>query len=655
MNAFTTLYDEFIITGVGFLVTGGSAGAVIAALQSLLNDYLTDNNLHANMANKALNRMESRVGAIQKVWDEVDKEWGILKRQTDDLQADIDAYEARRQAAACLTPAAVDDLYIVDCNSDAPPMNPLESDENVPPGAVIEWLGQVGGPHPDPERDETTTIRIYRIRVPNAFGGEDWLSNKATVTIKEVCGDTPPPPGNPCANPGGYRQRLTESHRQQSGDDSYEITLQCGSRDPNDIVGPSGVGEEHWIGSNKTLDYMIRYENDPKEASAPAAVVRITETLDADLDFSSFRLGTMGFGDTIINEAVGLTSFQARLDFVAELGIYIDVSAGFDTVAGEAFWVLKSIDPATGEVPFDPFLGFLPPNKDGSEGQGYVSYSIKPKANAVTGDVVTAVANIVFDQNQTIATNQVDPHDPSQGTDPAKEALVTLDAGGPTSSVAAMSAQSFPGFIATWTGEDDAGGSGVGEYDVYVSKDGGPFTSWLTGTKLTEARFTEAEAGHAYAFYSMAVDRVGHREEAPETADAETTIHDPMRVEQVNLPSGPIRQVEVVFSKAMTLESMIADGSIAQAVAMVDQARQPVALAGETFAYDVASQTLTVSWQDALPAGLYAVELDGAELTGEGGEQLLGASSPSDTDCLPCRLSRPRGRTSKSTPIPYRH
>lgn len=36
------------------------------------------------------------------------------------------------------------------------------------------------------------------------------------------------------------------------------------------------------------------------------------------------------------------------------------------------------------------------------------------------------MALITFDSQETIATNQVDPHDPSQGTDPGKECLNTI-------------------------------------------------------------------------------------------------------------------------------------------------------------------------------------------------------------------------------------
>src|SRR5207248_3170210 len=90
-----------------------------------------------------------------------------------------------------------------------------------------------------------------------------------------------------------------------------------------------------------------------------------------------------------------------------------------------------------------------------------------------------------------IATDQVSETDPTQGTDPNKQALNTIDAVAPTSSVAALPPETAGANIAvSWSGQDDAGGSGVGSYDVYVSADGGQtFTRWLEHTTLTGATY----------------------------------------------------------------------------------------------------------------------------------------------------------------------
>jgi len=59
---------------------------------------------------------------------------------------------------------------------------------------------------------------------------------------------------------------------------------------------------------------------------------------------------------------------------------------------------------------------------------GHVSYTIRPKRGLPGGTQIRNVAMITFDVNPPIATDQVDPHDPSRGTDPEKQALVTIDA-----------------------------------------------------------------------------------------------------------------------------------------------------------------------------------------------------------------------------------
>ena len=83
----------------------------------------------------------------------------------------------------------------------------------------------------------------------------------------------------------------------------------------------------------------------------------------------------------------------------------------------------------------DALTGFLPPEDGTGRGQGFISYIVEPKTGLPTGATIRNIARITFDANDPIDTNQVDPHDASKGTDPAKEAFNTIDAGPPTSSV----------------------------------------------------------------------------------------------------------------------------------------------------------------------------------------------------------------------------
>ena len=68
----------------------------------------------------------------------------------------------------------------------------------------------------------------------------------------------------------------------------------------NDIIGPAGYGDAHFISPHIRLDYKIRFENHPN-ATAPAQRVLIRTMLDEDLDVRTFRIGNYGFSDFVRN------------------------------------------------------------------------------------------------------------------------------------------------------------------------------------------------------------------------------------------------------------------------------------------------------------------------------------------------------------------
>ncbi|QDU76821.1 hypothetical protein Pan97_38780 [Bremerella volcania] len=281
------------------------------------------------------------------------------------------------------------------------------------------------------------------------------------------------------------------------------------SLDPNDILGPEGFGPENFIAATEPLDYTIRFENDPIFATAPAQTVRITQQLDADLDFRSFRLGDFGIGTQVFEVPDNRAFYVDRLDLTAELGILVDVFAGIDVASGQAFWEFTSIDPATGDAPTDALAGFLPPNLMSPEGEGFVTYSIKASPDAVTGDIIDAEARIIFDTNEPIDTPPI---------------FHTLDVDAPTSSVEALPLTlDNSKFELSWSGQDGPGGSGVAMFDIYVSEDGGAYQPFVVGTTLTAAPFI-GKPGKQYEFFSVAHDYAGNIEATPGVADGVTTI-----------------------------------------------------------------------------------------------------------------------------------
>jgi hypothetical protein len=183
------------------------------------------------------------------------------------------------------------------------------------------------------------------------------------------------------------------------------------------------------------MPYTIRFENDANQATAPAAMVTITETLDADLDWATFRLGAIGFGDVAIEVPEDTAFFQTRYDATATLGVFVDIDADINAATGEVRWQFVAIDPETGDLPEDPFVGFLPPNVNGPEGEGFVTYTVRPKKTVQTGDRIDAEASIVFDVNEPVVTAPI---------------FNTFDVGPPSSRVHALPTLSQASFPVSW-------------------------------------------------------------------------------------------------------------------------------------------------------------------------------------------------------------
>ena len=118
----------------------------------------------------------------------------------------------------------------------------------------------------------------------------------------------------------------------------------------------------------------------------------------------------------------------------------VEVELTFNSSTGQVLHaVFQSVDPSTA-LPPDVLTGFLPPEDGTGIGKGYLAYTVQPRAGLPTGTEIRNVALICFDGQTIIATNQIDPQDPSRGIDPAKEALNTIDSGSPASAVAPLPA-----------------------------------------------------------------------------------------------------------------------------------------------------------------------------------------------------------------------
>jgi subtilase family serine protease/protocatechuate 3,4-dioxygenase beta subunit len=272
--------------------------------------------------------------------------------------------------------------------------------------------------------------------------------------------------------------------------------------DPNDILGPEGFGEDRWIDTDEPFRYTIRFEN-AASASAPAQEVVITQQLDDDLDWRTFRVDDYGWSGAVYELAGDRAFHSTRIDLTATKGFYVDVAATIDTTTGIATWRISTIDPTTGEAPLEAQAGFLPTNDENGAGEGFVSYSIRAKRTAQTGDVIDAEAKIIFDTEEPINTPPI---------------FNTLDVSKPTSEVNELPATTeTPEFLVSWLGTD--AGSAIASYTIYVSENGGEFTPWLTDTTLTESTYT-GTPGNTYEFYAIATDNAGNTQEMPTAAQA---------------------------------------------------------------------------------------------------------------------------------------
>ena len=187
------------------------------------------------------------------------------------------------------------------------------------------------------------------------------------------------------------------------------------------------------------------------------------------------------------------------------------MTGSVNLVTGTITWTMAAINPTTGDVDFSPDAGFLPPDNTTGAGEGYVSFTATMQPGLATGTVLSTGGSIIFDRNAAITTpvwsNEIDANIPSAG-------------------VTSLPATSTPGSLPVkWTGSDGAG-SGIADYNVYVSVDGGPLTLWKHDTTTTSGSYA-VTAGNTYGFAAQATNNVGTQGPTPTAAQTTTTVKTP--------------------------------------------------------------------------------------------------------------------------------
>ncbi|MCG8599810.1 MAG: hypothetical protein MI807_06690, partial [Verrucomicrobiales bacterium] len=325
-----------------------------------------------------------------------------------------------------------------------------------------------------------------------------------------------PPGGDGDGTPGGERSKDTK-----------------GEFDPNEKLGP-GYGPDGWVAADALLPYRINFENlgpgsvdengDPYEtvATAPAQRVTINDELEDSLDWSTFQITEFGFGDTIIHVEEDTSHYTGSVVTTYNDETFrVAIEAGIDYETGEITVVFQALELDI-DLPPGVLTGFLPPEDGTGRGMGHFSYTIRTKSDLPFATQIRNVAVIKFGINESIATDQVDALDPSQGVSPDRQALVTIDDRLPESTITQLREYaSSTNINVNWSGDDV--GSGLQNFDVYVSEDGGPWSLWQSATSANSAVFS-GSVGTTYTFASVARDNAGNTGELEAADETSVTI-----------------------------------------------------------------------------------------------------------------------------------
>ncbi len=317
--------------------------------------------------------------------------------------------------------------------------------------------------------------------------------------------------GKPWNDPAGFeqefRRRLLNLPYQRWAQSILNIV---GSVDPNDKYTKSGAGPEHWVQPGQMLPFEIVFEN-KTNAAAAAQEVLVVDQLDPKLDWSTFELKTIAFNDARVLVPSGLQRYTTTTQ-VGTDPYPVSVNVTFQPDTGRIEWLMRSLDTATGDLPEDPFAGFLPPNDASHRGEGSLTYVVRSRPDLTDGTTITNRAVIIFD--------------PTYGANPpilTPWVTNTIDGLAPSSAMVSMPVEVEGETTVSWTGNDAAGGSGIASYDIYTSQDDGPYLAWLLATPETSARFSGV-SGSQYRFYSVARDAAGNTEAAPAMPDTGTLV-----------------------------------------------------------------------------------------------------------------------------------
>lgn len=284
------------------------------------------------------------------------------------------------------------------------------------------------------------TRSVVRLEADQPTGHPLQAQTSATIEVPALRSSAAPSAAMVALPPNGGNPEVAEDC--QPVVDSF---------DPNDKqVLPAGVTAQHYTPSRGALTYQVRFQN---TGSAPAYYVQVVDTLSADLDLRTLR--------------VGAASHPFQL-----------------SVSGKGRPVLTFT-----------FSGLTLPesSRDVLGSQGFVYFSIEPKAGLAPKTLIANYADIFFDYNAAVRTNTTNSriYDVPTQVVPAVQ-LAYADVVASPSISSFVPAQGRAGTLVTITGQRFAAAAAANQ--VFFNGVAAPVLT-ATPTTLTVQVPTGAAAG----------------------------------------------------------------------------------------------------------------------------------------------------------------
>jgi hypothetical protein len=262
--------------------------------------------------------------------------------------------------------------------------------------------------------------------------------------------------------------------------------------DPNQITGPIGSGDVHYVNGKEKSSYVIEFEN-LATAGAAAQKAFVSDTLDkTKYDLSLFELGSFRIADSFYTVPADRKSYTTTIDMRPKLNMLVRFTASIDTATGIISYSFLSLDPASkGNIDENSPDGFLPPNTTYPRGSGSVSFSVPFKASLAHNDVVANRASIVFDKSAPLMTNTW-----SNKMDKVEPVVIL-----PLSKL-----RNDTTMVLKFNGTDN--GSGIQYYGVLYNINGGQIR--YLGGIYTDSLILTGKYDSSYRFYIMPVDNVSN-------------------------------------------------------------------------------------------------------------------------------------------------